>query len=146
VRRPPDLDALIESFDRLSSGLVLLERRPLGEVRDAIEALEAAVQAHVTAAGAAPATTDGRARERSGRVGEIESDHRRFPTSLEQLWWFYRIVEGDDHGGHRQALGQYGRLLAEALRRHRADERAAPSDLPAADGSGPADRRQGNDK
>jgi len=51
-------------------------------------------------------------------------------TSIEQLWWFYRVVEGEDHGGHRQALGQYGRILAEALRRHRAEERAFAAGKP----------------
>jgi hypothetical protein len=41
-----------------------------------------------------------------------------------------RIVERDDHGGNRQALGQYGRILAEALKEHRALERPVPGQGP----------------
>lgn len=134
-----DLDTLIDWFERFSSGLVLLEPHPLDEVRQAIATFDAGVRDHVTAASRpdpGPLSMDPR----------LESEHRRFLGSLEQLWWFYRIVEGDDHGGHRQALGQYGRLVTEALRRHRADERGGE-----APGAGPAGRTRpdgplGNDK
>jgi hypothetical protein len=88
----------------------------LEELRAAIAALDVAVRAHVT-------TRSTRPPDRS----TLESDHERFLLSLEQLWWFYGIVAEDDHGGHRQALGQYGRLVAEALERHLAEERGDPS-------------------
>ena len=53
-----------------------------------------------------------------GDAGTIASDHSRFLSSIDQLWWFYRIVSSNDHGGHREALGQYGRLLTEAVQQH----------------------------
>jgi hypothetical protein len=144
VAAPPlDIDAAIERFDRLSSNLVLLESGPLSEVRDALRVFDAAVRGHLASAEAAggraaPASGDG-----ATTAGILESDHRRFLISLDQLWWFFRVVESDDHGGHRQALGQYGRLLAEALRRHRADERTLPVDLSATDRPGSVARPSG---
>jgi len=105
----------VDSFDRLSSRLVLLSGPALEELRSAIGALDRAVRLHV-ARGSAAAE-----RRASGSAAEVE--HERFLVSLDQLWWFYGIVAGDDHGGHRQALGQYGRLVTEALRRHLAEER-----------------------
>lgn len=55
-------------------------------------------------------------------LARLESDHRIFPTSIEQLEWLLQIVRNDDHGGNRQALGQYWKLLLEALTRHLDDE------------------------
>jgi hypothetical protein len=106
----------------MSAGLVSLEPWPLSEVKGSIAAFESAVQRHLAGAPAGPGGSNP-----YGMPSEIESlldhEHARFVTSLEHLWWYYGIVEADDHGGHRQALGQYGRLVAEAVRRHRADER-----------------------
>ncbi len=65
----------------------------------------------------------------------LAADHERFRTSVQQLWWFYAIVEREDHGGNRQALGQYGRLVCEALRRHRAEERGVGGFDPVGDGA-----------
>ena len=116
---PPELDRLIERLDRLSAGLFLLEPIPLAEIEGLFRELDRALSEHLASnrslepdPGDAPLDT------------LVIADHTRLPTSLDQLWWFYAIVERDDHGGHRQALGQYGRLLAEALRRHRDEERA----------------------
>jgi hypothetical protein len=52
----------------------------------------------------------------------LQHEHDWFVGSIDQLEWFLRIVEEDQHGGNRQALGQYWRLLLEALDRHITDE------------------------
>jgi hypothetical protein len=120
---PRSFDELIDWLDCWSYRLVLLEEYPLSEVRAALLAVSHAVSTHRLSAEGwiARLTTTDPAVARG--VELLQSDHERFETSLEQLWWFFRAVEKEDHGGHRQALGQYGRVLAEALRRHRADER-----------------------
>ena len=131
---PGDFDALIDWLEGWSTNLVLLEEYPLPEVRAALDAVDRAVRAHRTGADrqlqSLPASSDAAARGR--RI--LLSDHVWFETSLDQLWWFYRVVEQEDHGGHRQALGQYGRVLAESLRRHRTDERALLAEAPSGTG------------
>jgi len=102
---------------------VLLEEYPLSDVRAAIAAVDAAVRSHGEEANAWVRPLQTAEEETAREAGVILNDHEWFSTSLEQFWWFFRVVEADDHGGHRQALGQYGRVLAEALRRHRRDER-----------------------
>jgi len=121
-RAPPlDLDDLIDWFDRLGFDLVHLAEYPVEDLDRALTEFERAVRSHL-AGGQSPSNEDS---ERLGtdRARTLESEHARFLTSLEQLRWHFRIVEHDDHGGHRQALGQYIRVVAEALRRHREDER-----------------------
>ncbi len=136
-RSPPrDFDDLVEWFDRLSTNLVLLEEYPLDDLRGAMHSVDDAISAHVRSA---ETEISGAAADSSlaDLRAILRSDHAWFAISLEQLSWFLGIVEGEDHGGHRQALGQYGRLLAESLRRHRTHERAF---LAAA--KGPGTRRQ----
>lgn len=124
IRKPPQsFDDLVDWLEGWSYRLVLLEEYPLPDLRAAVATTTRAVRAHradfevriaavVTGAGSSPLTQ------------VVRSDHEWFELSIEQLGWFLRVVEGEDHGGHRQALGQFGRVLAEALRRHRRDERA----------------------
>jgi len=115
---PSELDPLIVWLDTASDGLVRLEPYRLDELRAMVRRVADVVATHT--------------REYDGRLGRapppggrpatwalLRADHAWFSVSLEQLAWFFGIVENEDHGGHRQALGQYGRLLAEALRRHR---------------------------
>ena len=119
IRAPPDgLDALVEWFERVSYDLVLIVDHPLKDVVDAVGRFSDAVSEHVRAADPKLGTTA--PSDELARV--ITADHAWFATSVEQLRWFLRVVETEDHGGHRQALGQYGRIFAEAFRRHRADE------------------------
>lgn len=110
--RPTSIRPVVDELDRVADRLVRLESAPLPEVRELLGRVDALLRAHVAVA-AAPGESRGE---------PADSDHARFLVSLDQLWWFYSIVESEDHGGHRQALGQYGRLLAEALRRHLDEE------------------------
>jgi len=119
---PVDFDELVDWLERWSYRLVLLEEYELHDIRTAVESVERAVHAHrarfdpwVRAIGPKDEPT-------SRAVRVVLSDHEWFEISLEQLVWFLQVVEQEDHGGHRQALGQFGRVLAEALRRHRRDE------------------------
>lgn len=120
---PSDFDLAIDWFDRTSTNLVLLEPYPLPEVRRALLAFERCVRDHVSSYEACLSPTGPRARALADARAILRADHAWFSTSLEQLEWFYGIVEREDHGGNRQALGQYGRVVAEALRRHRTEER-----------------------
>jgi hypothetical protein len=128
-REPPGpLDDLVAWFDQVSQALVLLEPFPIADVRGAVHALRRGMEAHLRGAdrlgaGDGPPVDSGSRLERV-----VRSQHERFAVSLDQLDWFLAIVEREDHGGHRQALGQYGRLLAEAFRWHRELERALEAD------------------
>ena len=123
---PEDFDQLVEWVDRIGRRLVLLEEYPLSDLRDWVDAVERGIRSHLAEFG----DLGGAAADPSGAPGArastdlLADDHARFLVSMEQLRWFFRVVERDDHGGNRQALGQYGRVLAEALRRHRRDERS----------------------
>jgi len=116
---PDDLDLLVDWFEQVSYQLVLLADWPLFEVERAVTIFAGAVNEHIRTTSLTGA--DSAAEDEVGQV--LAADHRWFATSIEQLGWFLGVVQREDHGGHRQALGQYGRLFAEAMRRHRADER-----------------------
>jgi hypothetical protein len=124
VRRPPaEFDDLIDWFELVSYNLVLLAEYDLEEIRRAIEVVEREIVRHCTEAGESRDLLRASSTELRVLADVLDSDHRWFATSLEQLDWFFRLVERDDHGGNRQALGQYGRAFAESMRRHRSDER-----------------------
>jgi hypothetical protein len=107
-----DLDAEVDRFDRFSFGLVQLEPHPLGELHRAVERFTGEVANHL-------------ARSHAERIpSTLAQEHDRFRDSILELRSLLAVVEREDHGGHRQALGQYGRIFAEAMRRHRADERS----------------------
>ena len=117
------LDAEIDRFEAFACGLVRLEPHALEELRAEVERLAAAVSAHLRAGpGGRSARAAGRRRP-GARRQRLTAEHERFRTSIAELGALLAVVEGDDHGGHRQALGQYGRLLTEALRLHRGEER-----------------------
>lgn len=122
---PTELDPLVDWFDRFSTRLVLLDEIPLARVREAVAAMVAGITTH--RAGGGPSEPSERARS-SGLAAlrrTLRADHEQLAASVRELGWLLGIVERDDHGGNRQALGQYGRLVCEALRRHRAEEREA---------------------
>ena len=121
---PAGFDELVEWFDRVSYRLVLLEEYRLEQIESAVAAMERGVLDHLGADASArlpPAAGTGPAPD--FRPAHLHDDHVRYATSLEQLRGLLAVVEREDHGGHRQALGQYGRILAESLRRHRGDEK-----------------------
>jgi hypothetical protein len=121
---PAEFDAVVDWFERVCYNLVLLEEYPLLDVRQAVRTLERSVREHLAALDAALTRSASIPAELTEARTLLRTDHAWFLVSLEQLEGLYHVVEGEDHGGHRQALGQYGRVLAEALRRHRSDERA----------------------
>jgi hypothetical protein len=120
---PEDFDALVDWLEDWSYRLVLLEGFPLADLRNAIRAVESGVRGHRQSADPWLRRLLEDAAETSRVARVVLHDHEWFDSSLEQFWWFFRVVEGENHGGHRQALGQYGRVLAESFRRHRRDER-----------------------
>jgi hypothetical protein len=122
---PENFDALVNWFDRFSAGLVLLDEISLMEVREAVAAMANGIAAHRLAHGPAGTLERSRSADLASLRRILRSDHDRFDSSVQQLRWLLAIVERDDHGGNRQALGQYGRLVCEALRRHRVEEREA---------------------
>jgi len=124
LRAPPeDLDERIEWFGRVSDRLVLLEEYSLPDLVFAVGQIEASVRDHLARTESLPPRPVARASGTEGLDELLRRDHARFHVSLEQLDWLLRIVSAEDHGGNRQALGQYGRLFTEALRQHRAEER-----------------------
>ncbi|MGA8542015.1 MAG: hypothetical protein WB947_00505 [Thermoplasmata archaeon] len=135
IRSPPaNFDALIDWFDRISTNLVLLEEYPIADLEGAIRAFEAGVRTHVQRFEGLLGPTAPESGTGAGARSILRVEHAWFAVSMEQLDWCYGIVEHEDHGGHRQALGQYGRVFAEALRRHRRDERRY---FPSADAESP---------
>ncbi|MGA8276313.1 MAG: hypothetical protein WB789_08000 [Thermoplasmata archaeon] len=118
---PEEFDAFVVWLAEVSDRLVLLEEFSLKEIRSAMRITRERVLAHLRSSDrseSSPGSTP-----RTQELDEIvRSDHEWFEMSLAELAGLVRIVEQEDHGGHRQALGQYGRLLATALTRHRRDE------------------------
>lgn len=143
IRAPPlDLDDLIDWFDRVSQALVLLAEFPVAELTAGTDRLDVTVRDHLATAERTLGPADPAQADRSDLRRLLASDHARFEVSLEQLRWFLRRVTEDPQGGHGQALGQYGRVLAEALRRHREDERRYVESVGRA-GAAPQEPRRG---
>lgn len=111
----------LAAFESLSRGLVLLEEIPEAELFERIARFDKLLREHLN--GAAPSLEQG---PPDGPLGE---EHRRFVEAVGVLEWLGGIVAHDGHGGNRQALGQYGKILSEALRDHldREEGTEAPS-------------------
>jgi hypothetical protein len=123
IQRPPArFDEVVDWFELVSYNLVLLEDYRLEDVRRAVDRVALALEAHNHAAGSLIQDATRGPAELRERARILTADHEWFQTSIEQLRWFLAVVEREDHGGHRQALGQYGRVLCESVRRHRTDE------------------------
>jgi hypothetical protein len=120
---PPEFDDLIEWFELVSYNLVLLADYRMDQIRAAVAVMDAGLSAHLAGAPSLESPGSDGIRAESALERVLASDHVWFESSREQLAWALGVVDGDDHGGNRQALGQYGRVLTEALRRHRRDER-----------------------
>jgi len=116
---PAGPDAIGIWFEQVSHQLVLLAEFPLSDIERAVATFTGAVEEHARSTDLAR-PPEGTADSELARV--LAADHARFSTSIEQLRWFLAVVQREDHGGHRQALGQYGRIFAEAFLRHRTEE------------------------
>jgi hypothetical protein len=122
ARDPPvGFDPLILWLDEFGRHLVLLDELSLSSIQAAVRVGRRRIVDHLHSDDPA-----GFIRASTPRIQElmeiVRSDHRWFDSSLEELAGLLRIVEGEDQEGHRQALGQYLRILASALARHRRDE------------------------
>jgi hypothetical protein len=129
-----ELDDLLDPFERLSSGLVLLEEVPLERLRASVARFAATILRH-SERSLATDPPGARTSDPGGASHRLRTEHERFLTSADELLGLLAVVGRDDHGGHRQALGQYGRILVESLRRHRAEERAGGPGRPPAAGT-----------
>jgi len=132
ARSTATTDAAVESLadallvvlrqEALAEELVRLEDFSLAVLRDEILALRGSVgEGHSSLMKLAwnspePGVLDTKA------VAQLESDHARYRTSLDQLEWFLAVVARENHGGHRQALGQYWKILLESLVTHVTEE------------------------
>lgn len=146
-RRGPDADPalwrVLSEQQEIADRLVGLEPIPLEALTGEIERLATCLLIEhpqkvrpFLRGGSERATSPGLARM-------LEREHRWFGESIGGLRELARILSVDDHGGHRQALGQYWRLVVESARRHLNDEvatsDAGPTGSPA---GGSAHRRE----
>ncbi|HEV2316833.1 MAG TPA: hypothetical protein VGV89_04580 [Thermoplasmata archaeon] len=115
------LSELAARQGRIASALVRTEEIPVEELEAEIAGLERCLLGdHLEGA---EETGDG-SRPRSGRPSRsLERDHEIFATSVGELRGLLEIVRRDPHGGNRQALGQYWKIVLEALDRHLREER-----------------------
>ncbi len=131
-----EFDRRVQEFDRFSHGMVLLAEVPRPELLRVVREFADALSSH---ARAAPRPLRGGSDGRAGAA--LAADHERFLSSVGQLRWLSSILERDDHGGNRQALGQYGKILVEALREHRRREQklldTKVAGVPTGSGEGP---------
>ncbi len=119
-------ETLVRDQLPMAQGLVRLEDFPLDRLVQEVDRLGRYLQEHSDAWDSFPGgPRDGAGGQPSGRVhwDALREHHRTFRTSSEQVRWFLDVVLREDHGGHRQALGQYWRLVVEALEWHLAAER-----------------------
>ena len=124
---PTEFDDVVEWFDGVSRALVLLEAYPIEDLRQVVAVLRRTVLEHRRSDRGSIPDGASYSPELDPRPRLLAADPCWCRLSLEPPDWFLGVVVGEDHGGHRQALGQYGRGFAESLRRHRTVERAALS-------------------
>jgi len=119
----PLLDDAVEQFGQFSASLVRLEPHSLEDVRRIVDGFASLVEGHLREAPQPPPGASRGVGRWSLSDERLHQEHDRFLSSIGQLREILAVVEADDHGGHRQALGQYGQIFVEALRVHRAEER-----------------------
>ncbi|MCI4319819.1 MAG: hypothetical protein L3J87_04090 [Thermoplasmata archaeon] len=127
--------AVAAALDRHSEELVALAPTPVHDVRRSVANLEAELlEAHPPLVARWLRESDLTGAE----ADRLASDHRWFPEGFAEIRGLLDVVERDDHGGNRQAVGQYGRILLEAIRRHLSEEEALllSGDGPVAEGRG----------
>lgn len=121
-----ELEALCREQGVLADRLVHLAEVPLGTLRRELgRTQELLCRRHALAARECE-RREGTANVPRVRLSELSRrDHARFEESVRELRWYLDRVASDAHGGNRQALGQYWRLVVEAVARHTAEEREA---------------------
>jgi hypothetical protein len=112
---------MVEWLGTWGDRLVLLDEFPLLDVQAAVATAQERIRAH--GLDWVRESLREYSKLRASELAEVlRSDHRHFEMSVLGLRELLGVVEHEDHGGHRQALGQYSRLLAAAFVRHRRDE------------------------
>ncbi|HEV2165524.1 MAG TPA: hypothetical protein VGS23_00880 [Thermoplasmata archaeon] len=111
-------------WSELPDDLVLLREVPEGEIVRLERSLSAGLSAHRSAVDPLLQEATAHAWRRSASPQVLRREHEMFEVSMRELGGLITLVREDGHGGNRQALGQYLRLLWEALRRHVRDEEA----------------------
>ena len=128
IREP--LDHGLDGFDRFCLSLVKVEPHPLAEVRGRVLEFAQCLEDHLNRCDRRGSVVELRPASSASQELRLTTEHDRFRSSGAELRGLLAVVEREDHGGHRQALGQYGRILVEALRAHRADELGAATPRP----------------
>jgi hypothetical protein len=120
----------LDALDRLEAScgrLVKLETQSLEEVEGQLTDVHTALQLH------RQDIAEGRImipKTSYARWRRISMEHEWFEQSFEEFAHLLAVVRKDDHGGNRQALGQYGKLLVEAIRIHLREEHVAEPEPP----------------
>jgi hypothetical protein len=118
-----ELQGIARAQQPIAEGLVLLREFPELVLARAIEDLRVGVTRNHPRA-AEPmlhrSERDGSLEAEKGR--QLRREHAMFESSFFELDHYRERAKVDPHGGNRQALGQYWRLVLEALERHLADE------------------------
>jgi hypothetical protein len=117
-----DLGALVTEQSGVADGLVLLHDHPLSVLQRETDRLrQRLLERH-------PGSMEWMLRGTETAGGDraasrrIRAEHERFRASLAQLDWLLTIVRENDHGGNRQALGQYWRILLGSIVPHVEEE------------------------
>lgn len=127
LRREPSeeierIRRLLTTWRRLPDDLVHLEPVPADELDSAARELVSAFELHRNRLDLWLATSMDAHQASRRRAERLLADHQRFGESILELQTLREIVRQDGHGGNRQALGQYWRLVWEALARHLTEE------------------------
>ena len=110
------LRALIRDQLAIADALVLLESVPLVRLEREVRRLDRALlREHVVRSRVGLRLPGSASKEERQRAERLLADHRLFVTSLEQLHELNVVVATDGHGGNRQALGQYWKILLESI-------------------------------
>ena len=113
---------LLARWSELPDDLVLSRTREDGRVERAARELAEALREHASRVDRLLALSSDDARIGSASAGRLRREHEVFATSVSELKGLIAVVHREGHDGNRQALGQYWRLLWEALRIHVEDE------------------------
>ena len=125
-----ELEQLCLEQGRIAEGLVRLAEYPVEALRAEVARAEELLCRRHPASVARVVEEVGGTSVWEFRLSPASArDHPWFEDSVRELGGYLDCVARDPHGGNRQALGQYWRLLVEAVARHAAEERAGLAGL-----------------